>query len=160
MLRILLTALLVGAATVAGAWGAMTFRGGADPAGPAGHGSTTRSFVSPEIGVLPLIVGDRVTGYLIGRFTFVASQPSDVIDGVPADVFLSDGFYQATFNAGLARLDGEVEPDAARLATLVLDKVNALAGEGRFSDVYVLQVDLFEKAQVLQKQVEERVFPD
>jgi hypothetical protein len=157
MVKLVVLALSVSAATLAGSYAQKQFAAATlGVAGETGHAKEGSSSVLTETDllVLPVIANGELAGFSFLRLAYTANPASS---SFPPDLLLSDGFYQFAVKAPVSGQNGFGEVNVDEVAEGVKLAVNAVAGKPVISDIFVTQIDFFASADVRKKSIERRL---
>jgi hypothetical protein len=156
MVKLIVLALSVTAATLAGNYAqkrlASTPNENADQKSPDAK-SVDRALTETDLMALPVIVDGALDGFFFLRLAYTATSSSSL----PADLLLSDSFYQFAVNANKAGPGGLAKMDIDEVAEGVKSAVNDAVGKPVISDIFVTQFDFFASADVRKKSIERRL---
>lgn len=159
MVKLILLALSVTVATLAGSYGQRKFAQstqGHDPAaersGQPGHASLQET----ELLAIPVISEGDLQGFFFLRLAY-APDAGLAQTTVSADLLISDSFYMFAANNPAYRLPDLNHVNIDALTSGLKDVVNRHAGAPLIEDVYLTQLDYFASADVRKKSIERRL---
>lgn len=162
MFRLFIIILFAVAGSTGGIWGGLYFAGQRTVAIPErGDSAKVKTeFLTPELFVVPVVTRNEVLGFLVCRLAFAINPTLKPVDGIGEEVLMNDLFYDVVFK-GNSYFPGEnLAPDLSSAADMILAKLNVASGNGRFTNVYIQQVDFFSRDEVRRKVVEDRFARD
>jgi hypothetical protein len=157
MVKLIVLAFSICAATMAGSYAKKQFT--ATPEVETGEkGDSNEGSNSPltetDLLALPVIVDGELAGFFFLRLAYTSNPVST---SVPAELLLSDGFYQFAASAPEASQSGMGKLEIDEVAQGVKSAVNRLTYKPVISDIFVTQIDYFASADVRKKSIERRL---
>ena len=159
MLQVLIIVLLAVTGSIGGIWAghlASTKAEEAKASDPA-HGAVPQvEFLTPELFVIPLVSGSNVDGYFVCRLVIAVDPSKPAMPGINEDTLLADQFHNVAFKSKFySPADGNI-PDVSGLVDALINNLNEMVGNSRYTSAYVQQIDVFNRDEVRQKVVEDR----
>lgn len=148
MIKFVVSALWISAATVGAVFWSFQNSGKSDEAAPAPALFGGLDYVKTDIITVPVVRDAKVDGYFIARLVFTAEAARLNKLSVPATALITDEVYSYLYSTPQIDFTGQAPINIDKFRQGVRDAVNARAGEKLIHEVLVEQVDFLTKDEI------------
>lgn len=159
MVKLVVMALAVCAATLAGSYAQRNFAAAMQESpGSGAHGNDGKAPALMETGLLafPVISGGEIEGFFFLRLAY-AVDPALGHSAVPGDLLVADSFHMFAAKHPAYRQQGLGQIDVDSVTEGVKAAMHTLAGAPVTQEIYLTQFDYFASADVRKKSIERRL---
>jgi hypothetical protein len=158
MFRLIFIILISVASSAGGIWGGLYFAKTASlQSGDIAKIPAKREFLTPELFVVPVLTRNGLQGFVVCRLAFAINATEPPFSGISEDVLMNDMFYELVFKGHTYIPNTTEVPILSDVADAMVTKLNMLAKNKRYTEVYIQQVDFFDRDQIRRKAVEDRL---
>lgn len=148
MIKFVVSALWISAATVGAVFYAFQASGKSDDAAPAPAMFGGLDYVKTDIITVPVVRDAKVDGYFIARLVFTAEPARLNRLSVPAPALITDEVYSYLYSTPQLDFTGQAPINIDKFRNGVREAVNARVGEKLIHEVLVEQVDFLTKDEI------------
>lgn len=148
MIKFVVSALWISAATVGAVFWSFQNSGKSDETAPAPALFGGLDYVKTDIITVPVVRDAKVDGYFIARLVFTAEPARLNKLSVPATALITDEVYSYLYSTPQIDFTGQAPINIDKFRQGVRDAINVRAGEKLIHEVLVEQVDFLTKDEI------------